>query len=116
MILVAGHIDFHDRAARDLAVERSVPLQQATRDDEPGCIAYSFSADPCVDTRVQVHEVWEDQATLAAHFVHENYFSMLSALGEIGIARAVTNKYRCDRSEPVYDETGTASAAFSSAT
>jgi quinol monooxygenase YgiN len=112
MIIIAGYIDFHDEAARDLAVERSAPLQQATRDDEPGCAAYCFAADPCVANRVQVYELWDDQASLAAHFEHPNYFDMRTMLGEIGLAGTDNKKYRCDLAEPVYDETRTARADF----
>ncbi len=112
MIIIAGTIDFKDREHRDLAVEKSQPLQQATRDDEPGCQAYCFAPDPCVDNRVQVYELWDDQASLAAHFDHPNYHNMRIMLGENGLTGADNSKYRCDLSEPVYDDTRTARADF----
>ena len=56
MIIIAGTIEFEDAAHRASALEQSRPLQQATRDDEPGCLAYCFAADPCVSTRIQVYE------------------------------------------------------------
>ncbi len=112
MIVVAGTIDFHDEASRDAAVEASVPHQQATRDKETGCLAYCFAADPCNAVRVQVHELWEDEASLAAHFLHDNYFTMRKVLGSFGLAATNNNKYRCDLAEPVYDETRTARANF----
>ena len=40
MIIIAGTIDFENKENRDTALEQSRPLQQATRDDEPGCLAY----------------------------------------------------------------------------
>ena len=67
MIIVAGHIDFHDGSSRDAAVEASRPLQQATRSDEPGCLAYCFAADPCDDKRIQVYELWVDEALSLIH-------------------------------------------------
>ncbi len=112
MIIIAGYIDFTDQEGRDSAVEASKALQQATRDDEPGCAAYCFAADPCVDNRVQVYELWDDEASLAAHFHHENYFGMRDMLGSFGMIGADNNKYRCDLSEPVYDDTRTARADF----
>jgi quinol monooxygenase YgiN len=115
MIIIAGTIDLADPSMRDEVIEKAKPLQQATRDDEPGCLAYVFSADPCVDGRIVVYELWEDEATLAAHFKHENYFNMGGMLRESGMAGADNNKYRVDLSEPVYDETHTPRADFFSA-
>ncbi|WP_419945009.1 putative quinol monooxygenase [Candidatus Poriferisodalis sp.] len=112
MIIIAGEIDFDTAANRDRAVELGRPLQQATRDDEPGCLAYCFSADPCIDTRVLVYELWADEASLAAHFEHPNYFNMRATLGDCGIVGADNNKYRCDLREPVYDDTRTPRADF----
>ncbi len=112
MIIIAGTIDFGSVESRDRAIEIGRPLQQATRDDEPGCQAYCFAPDPCVDTRIQVYELWTDEASLAAHFLHENYFNMGKALRDCGIVAADNKKYRCDLAEPVYDDTGTARADF----
>lgn len=112
MIIVAGTIDFPTVEHRDRAIEVGRPLQQATRDTERGCLSYCFAADPCSDTRIQVYELWEDEASLAAHFEHPNYVNMRTALGECGIVGADTNKYRCDLAEPVYDATRTPRADF----
>jgi quinol monooxygenase YgiN len=112
MIIIAGTIDFDSTENRDRAVEIGRPLQQATRDDEPGCEAYCFAPDPCVDTRIQVYELWVDEASLAAHFEHENYLNMRTALGQCGITGADNHKYRCDLKEPVYDDTRTPRADF----
>ena len=46
MVIVSGTIFFADQAARDGAVAASIDLQRATRTDEPGCLAYVFTADP----------------------------------------------------------------------
>ena len=112
MIIIAGTIDFADQSDRDKAVEIGKPLQQATRDDEPGCLAYCFAPDPCVDERVQVYELWTDEESLALHFKHENYFNMGGALRDCGIVASDNRKYRVDLSEPVYDDTRTPRADF----
>jgi len=112
MIIIAGYIDFQDAKSRDAAVLASAPLQQATRDDEAGCAAYCFAADPCVENRVQVYELWDDEASLAAHFHHANYFGMRDMLGQSGMTGADNKKYRVDLAEPVYDDTRTARADF----
>ena len=104
MIIIAGTIDFESREQRDAAVAAGVTKQDATRRDEPGCLAYSFSADSSVETRVQVYECWTDEASLAAHFEHANYFEMRTLLGGFGPIRPKVAKFRCDLSEPVYDD------------
>ena len=111
-IIIAGTIDLADPRRRDEALAKARPLQQKTRDEEPGCLAYVFSADPCVEGRLVVHELWRDEASLAAHFQHPNYFNMRDALGAIGLKGADNKKYRVDLSEPVYDETRTPRADF----
>jgi quinol monooxygenase YgiN len=107
MIIIAGHLEYPDRDARDAILDAGAALQQATRDDEPGCAAYCFSADPVVDTRILVYELWEDQAALAAHFEHPNYHEMREVFHRFPRTGGDVRKYRCDLSEPVYDETGT---------
>ena len=83
----------------------------ASRNDEPGCSSYVFAADPCVEGRIQVYELWENEAALAPHFEHENYLNMRGLLRDLDIT-AVNQKYRCDVMEPVYDDTRTPRADF----
>lgn len=100
MIIIAGIISIAaDRRAACLA--ESAALQQATRDDEPGC-SVVCSCHQCDDTAIVVYELWED-ATLAAHFLHANYTEMRSLFGRHGITGAVTRKYRIDADAPEYN-------------
>ena len=113
MIIIAGTLEYASREARDGAVAAGRDLQEATRRDEPGCLAYVFAADPVLPTVMQVYELWENEASLAAHFNHPNYFDMRTVLGQferVGIPAIA--KYRCDLSEPVYDRTFTPRADF----
>ena len=112
MIIIAGTIDLADPSRRTEAVAATAALQQATREQEPGCGAYCFAADPVIEGRIQVYELWADEASLAAHFLHPNYLNMRNLLGEIGLKGADNRKYRCDLSEPVYDATRTPRADF----
>ncbi len=111
-IIIAGTIDLADPSKRDEALAIAGPLQQKTRTEEPGCHAYVFAPDPCVPGRICVYELWEDEASLAAHFRHANYLNMRTALGQIGLKGADNKKYRVDLSEPVYDSTMTPRADF----
>lgn len=112
MIIIAGTIDLADPSKRDEAMRIAGPLQSKTRNEEPGCHAYVFAPDPCVEGRIGVYELWQDEASLAAHFEHPNYLNMRTALGQIGLKGADNKKYRIDLSEPVYDPTMTPRADF----
>jgi quinol monooxygenase YgiN len=112
LIIVTATLTFETEQDRDRAVGATAAVQKATRDEEPGCLAYCFAADPCVPTRIQVFELWADEAALAAHFEHRNYFDMRTKLGELGLVSAVSRKYRTDRDAPVYDATHTPRADF----
>jgi quinol monooxygenase YgiN len=102
-IIVAGTIDVApDR--REACLEASRALQQATRRDEPGCLAYVFAADPVVPGRISVFERWTEAGTLLAHFAHPNYVAMRTVLYEHGIIGADVRRYRIDAEAPVYDE------------
>ena len=112
MIIIAGTIDLADASRMQECLEATRHLQQASRDDEPGCLAYCFAPDPCVEGRIQVYELWADEASLAAHFEHPNYLNMRNALGSFGLKGADNKKFRVDKSEPVYDATRTPRADF----
>ncbi|MGI9623704.1 MAG: putative quinol monooxygenase [Acidimicrobiales bacterium] len=112
MIIISAEFELADASDMGNAMDVAVPLQQSTRDDEPGCIAYVFGPDPCVPERIQVFEVWEDEASLAAHFQHDNYRNMAAGLATVGLAGATSAKYRVTARERVYDEGHTARAYF----
>jgi quinol monooxygenase YgiN len=102
MIIVIAQLRFPDRENRDLAVSQSAPIQQATRDQEHGCQAYCFSADPCNPEAVQVYELWQDSESLVAHFEHPNYLAMLELMAEVGVLESINRAYLTHRDEPVY--------------
>lgn len=112
MIVIGATLDFADQATRDAAVTAGRPIQQATRDDEAGCHVYCFAPDPCVPTRIQVYELWDDEASLAAHFVHPNYLAMRDVLVSFKPTGAWNRMYLVERSEPVYGPNGTVRSRF----
>ncbi len=112
-IVVVANLRYASREARDGAVAASIPIQQATRDDEPGCLAYCFAADPADDTSVQVYELWSDEASLAAHFEHPNYAEMKTVLRAFERAGTSSSfKYRVDAASTVYDAEGKPTPPF----
>jgi quinol monooxygenase YgiN len=112
MIIVSATLDFADRAARDHAVEVTASTQLATRVEEEGCLSYCFAPDPCVDTRIQVFELWADEAALVAHFKHHTYAAMRDLLMAEKIVGTQNRMYLVARDEPVYDAQGKAREAF----
>lgn len=110
MIIIAGTIDL-DPAKRDAALEAGSPHLERTR-AQKGCLAYVFSADPVMPGRICVYELWEDEASLAAHFAGPHYLGMRDALQGVGIKAADNRKFEVSRVEPVYDETGKPRADF----
>lgn len=112
MIIISATLDFATQVDRDLAVERTTPVQLATRVDEAGCVSYCFAADPAVPTRIQVYELWDDEASLVAHFKHPNYEAMKEVLGGIGIVDTENQMYLIERHEPVYNAQGEPRESF----
>jgi quinol monooxygenase YgiN len=101
-ILIVGTIKV-DPERRDALLEAIQPLVHKTRLEEPGCIAYAFTADTVEDDLVQVVEHWQDEASLAAHFDHPYFLATKNRLHELGSATSSILKYRVDLSEPVRD-------------
>jgi len=112
MIIIAATLDFADQATCDTVVRDSAPIQQATRDDEPGCRAYCFATDPCVPGRIQVYELWDDSESLAAHFRHPNYLAMRDLIRSHQPTGAANRAYLVERDEPVYGPNGEFRDAF----
>ncbi len=105
MIVLVGWIDI-DPERRSEVLAASVALQQATRDEEAGCLAYVFAADLLHEGRIAVHEAWSDPDALQAHFGHANYRNMLELLGSAGLRGMDVAKHDIGRSAPVYRPDG----------
>ena len=112
MIIISAVLEFGSEAERDAAARGSADLQRATREEEPGCLAYCFGIDPVEPTRIQVFEQWEDAAALDAHFVHPNYTNMRTFLHGAGLVQSSAEKYRIDAVAPVYNADRKATAEF----
>ncbi len=112
LVLVEAAIVVGDPTTRDDVVAASVPTQQATRDDEPGCLVYCFAADPVRADLIQVYELWESEEALQAHLEHPNYFAMRGLLATAGVVSAESRKHRIDRTAPVYGPDHTPTGHF----
>ena len=112
MIIVVAALEFDNQKDRDSAVGKTVAVQMATRVEEHGCVDYCFAADPSVATRIQVYELWQDSASLAAHFKHPNYLKMVELLSSANIRQSINQAYLAERSEPVYGPNNEMKNAF----
>jgi quinol monooxygenase YgiN len=112
MVVVAAYLDFASEAARDEAVRLTAPVQMGTRNEEDGCHAYCFAADPGVPNRIQVYELWDSAASLAAHFKHPYYARMVEVLRGVGIIDTWNQVYEVARHAPVYGPNGGANPEF----
>lgn len=112
LIAVEAAIVVADPSRRDEIVASTAELQRISR-DEPGCLVYCFAADPVQPDLIQVYELWQDEASLMAHFEHPNYTAMRTALNDAGLVSAVSRKHRIDATAPVYGSDRRPSATFS---
>ena len=112
LVVVEGRLTVGDPARRDALVASTAANQQATREEEPGCLVYCFAADPVHDDLIQVYELWESEEALHMHLQHPNYFAMRELLGGGGLVGADTRKHRIDRTAPVYGPDRTPSGHF----
>ena len=67
MVIVGGTFEF-DPDKRDLFLASRIEMMRVSR-AEPGCIEYTFAADPLDPGRVVLFERWTDQDALDAHLV-----------------------------------------------
>jgi quinol monooxygenase YgiN len=75
MIIYAGSLQV-DPADRDAFVAARHEQIRSGR-AEPGCLEYAISADPIDTGLVQIFEVYQDEAALAAHVqVHDRKYNI----------------------------------------
>ena len=110
MIVIAGTVDLKPEA-RDAALETTRELMAQTR-TQRGCLDYVWAPDSAVPGRIYVFERWETTEDLAAHFAGPHYLAMRDTVAAHGIRGVGVSKYAIERSEPVYDPTGTPRADF----
>ena len=69
VLIIAGTLEV-DPDERAEFLESQIEGMRRSR-DEPGCLAYVFSADPIDDGRVYLFERWESKEALAAHIARQ---------------------------------------------
>ena len=90
-------------------------IQAATRSEEPGCLAYSFSADPLHPEAVLIFEHWASAEAAEAHFVHPNIDRARACIGSFRRTGGNVRKYRIDAEDAVTGADGKLTATFAGA-
>jgi quinol monooxygenase YgiN len=91
VLIVAGTFQI-DPDARGLLFEAVAPMVEATR-AEPGCQAYVFSADPDDPSLVHLFELWDDQASLDAHFASDHMAAWQARAADLPFRSRDITKY-----------------------
>jgi quinol monooxygenase YgiN len=81
-----------DPAKREEAFAAAIEVMRATR-AEPGCIAYTFSADLEDPSKVHVFERWASQDALTAHFKAPHMAAFQKKLGGLGVRGMQAERY-----------------------
>jgi len=91
MILVLGQFDFHPEdfeAAKALA---ATLMEETARED--GCLKYAFAADLVQPNRLQLGELWRDDASLAAHFLTPHIQAYRDGLARLRVLKRAVQRH-----------------------
>lgn len=110
-VVISGVLDLEDPSKREQMLKEAKPFIDGALSQE-GAIAYAWTIDPHVEGRIHVFEEWTSSEALINHLANHHYTDMRDHMGGFGLKNAVTQKYRVDLIEPVYDETFTPRGDF----
>ena len=99
MLIVAGSIITEDDG-RDRFLTAVAAMVVATL-DEPGCREYAFSPDPTDPNRIMLYELWDDQASLDAHFASDHMAQWQRDREALPVVGADIKKYTISAVGPV---------------
>jgi quinol monooxygenase YgiN len=87
-VVVAGWMDY-EPADRDTMLGHLVEVGKRTRAEEPGCLDYAMTADPCDERRIRVYERWVSQQALDEHFTTahiKDFRAATTGLTRVGVS------------------------------
>lgn len=99
MLIVAGTVTI-DPARKKEAEAAALEIMRETR-KEAGNIAYTFSNDLEDPAIVHLHEQWESQAALEAHFETPHMATFQKAMGGLGVKDVSVKKFEISSVGPV---------------
>jgi quinol monooxygenase YgiN len=99
MVIVAGEIRMH-AGTRHEFLTAVAPLVAATL-LEDGCHTYAFTPDPDDADLIRLYELWEDDASLAAHLASAHIGEWATTSATLPIVSADVMKYTVTDAAPL---------------
>ena len=97
MVIVGGTFEVEPDQREEFLADRHDMMRKSRA--EPGCLEYTFSADPIDPGRVLLFERWESKGALAAHL--EVLRSSSSPPGDVKILGAEVLQYEISEVGPL---------------
>ena len=90
-IVIIGKFDVHAEDADAVGELMRVMMNETAK--EKGCHHYTFARDLAVAHRFQLSELWEDDASLAAHFQSAHMAAYRAGLSKMRILKRSVKRF-----------------------
>ena len=90
-IVIMGQFDLHPEDVVAAAELMRVMMNETVQ--EQGCHHYAYSHDLSTPNRFQLSELWEDEATLAAHFRTDHMATYRAGMSKLRVQRRTVTRY-----------------------
>jgi quinol monooxygenase YgiN len=91
MLIVLGQFDLHpDDVPAAAGLMRTMA---AETNQEAGCLLYAFAHDLSTANRIQLSELWQDDASLAAHFQTPHMATFRAGLSQLRVLQRTVKRY-----------------------
>ena len=94
MIVILGQLDVHPDDFEEVKGCAAAMMEETLK--EAGCLKYAFAEDLLEANRLQLSELWEDDACLAAHFQTAHMAIYRANLRLLRIVKRTVKKYEVD--------------------
>lgn len=91
LIVVVGQFEVHPDDVEGVAELMRVMMNETVK--EHGCHHYAFSRDLSTPHRFQLSELWEDDASLAAHFKTAHMAKYREGLGKLRVQHRSVKRF-----------------------
>ncbi len=91
LITIIGQFDIHPDDASAAAELMRTMATETTK--EPGCHHYAYSHDLITPNRFQLSEIWQDEASLDAHFGTTHMATYRAGLKELRVEKRTVRRF-----------------------
>jgi quinol monooxygenase YgiN len=96
-IVVVGQFDIHPEDASTGADLMRVMMGETMK--EQGCHHYAFSRDLSTPNRFQLSELWENDASLAAHFQSDHMRVFRAGMAKLRVQKRTVKRYEATNAQ-----------------